>query len=392
MSHEVVHAPHRPVHDRPTLVSYASIAMWSWFVYGLGATLAFLKDEQQAAPWLSGLHGTALALGGVVGALIAPRLNNRFGRGVVTRVGVLGCVVTISFFCLPVPNALWTLAWLFVATFFGNLLVVGVNAFIGSHQGAASPPAFTESAAVNALAGLLAPLAIGAAAVTILGWRAGIILGIAAFCAIEVWRGRAVARYGGPGEVETRQSAGALPSRTYWAVIASMCYVGAEFCMSLWGVQLIEERAGLSAAAASAGLSAFLGGLFVGRVVGSGPARRLDAERLLRGVLVAGLVTFALMWAVTSAWLLLPSFFLTGVALALSYPLNLARVLRAADGQVDRAAAINLAASTAAIGAAPFLLGGLAGSMSVHSAFLVVPGLLLVSLVVVIARPVPDTA
>lgn len=392
MSHEVVHAPHRPVHDRPTLVSYASIAMWSWFVYGLGATLAFLKDEQQAAPWLSGLHGTALAVGGVVGALVAPRLNNRFGRGAVTRVGVLGCAVTLGFFCLPVPNALWTLAWLFVATFFGNLLVVGVNAFIGSHQGAASPPAFTESAAVNALAGLLAPLAIGAAAVTVLGWRAGIIFGIAAFFAIEVWRGRAVARYGGPGEVETRQAAGALPARTYWAVVASMCYIGAEFCMSLWGVQLIEERAGLSAAAASAGLSAFLGGLFVGRVVGSGPARRLDAERLLRGVLVAGLVTFGIMWAVTSAWLLLPSFFLTGVALALSYPLNLARVLRAADGQVDRAAAINLAASTAAIGAAPFLLGGLAGSMSVHAAFLVVPGLLLVSLVVVVVRPVPDVA
>jgi fucose permease len=384
------HAPHRPVHDRPTLVSYSAIAMWSWFVYGLGATLAFLKDEQQAAPWLSGLHGTALALGGVLGALIAPRLNNRYGRGVVTRVGVLGCVVTISLFCLPVPNALWTLCWLFVATFFGNLLVVGVSAFIGSHQGAASPPAFTESAAVNALAGLLAPLAIGAAAVTFLGWRAGVIFGIVALCAIEIWRGRAVSGYGRPGEVESRKSAGALPRRTYWAVIASMCYVGAEFCMSLWGVQLIEERAGLSAAAASAGLSAFLGGLFVGRVVGSGPARRLDAERLLRGVLVAGLLAFAVTWIATTAWVLLPSFFLTGVALALSYPLNLARVLRAADGQVDRAAAINLAASTAAIGAAPFLLGGLAGSTSVHSAFLVVPALLLVGLVVVIARPVPD--
>lgn len=390
MSHEVVHAPHRPVHDRPTLVSFATIAMWSWFVYGLGATLAFLKDEQQAAPWLSGLHGTALALGGVVGALVAPRLNNRYGRGVVTRAGVLGCVVTIGLFCLPVPNALWTLSWLFVATFFGNLLVVGVNAFIGAHQGAASPPAFTESAAVNAMAGLLGPLAIGAAAVTVLGWRAGVLVGVLAFCAIEVWRGRGVASYGGPGEVESRKSAGALPRRTYWAVLASMCYVGAEFCMSLWGVQLIEERAGLSAAAASAGLSAFLGGLFVGRVVGSRPARRLDAERLLRGVLLAGLVTFALMWAATSAWLLLPSFFLIGVALALSYPLNLARVLRAADGQVDRAAAINLAASTAAIGAAPFLLGGLAGSTSVHAAFLIVPALLLVALLLVVLVPVPD--
>ena len=123
MSHEVVHAPHRPVHDRPTLVSFASIALWSWFVYGLGAALAFLTDEQDSPTWLSGLHGTSLAVGGVIGALLAPRLNGRFGRGAVTRVGVLGCAVTITLFCLPVPSAAWTIGWLFVATFFGNLLV-----------------------------------------------------------------------------------------------------------------------------------------------------------------------------------------------------------------------------------------------------------------------------
>lgn len=390
MSHEVVHAPHRPVHDRPTLVSYAAIALWSWFVYGLGAPLAFLKDEQSSAPWLSGLHGTSLAVGGIVGALVAPSLNNRFGRGIVTRVGVLGCAATIALFCLPVPSAIWTLGWVFVATFFGNLLVVGVNAFIGTHQGVASAPAFTESAALNALAGLLAPLAIGGAAVTFLGWRAGVLIGVVAFCAIEVWRGRRTAVYGRPGQVQTRHSAGALPPLTYWAVVASMCYVGCEFCISLWGVQLIEERAGLSAAAASAGLSTFLGGLFVGRVLGSGPTRRFDSERLLQAVLVAGLVTFAITWLATSAWLLLPSFFLTGVALSLSFPLNLARVLRAAGGRVDSAAAVNLAASTAAIGSAPFILGGLAGTVSVHGAFLIVPVLLAIALVVVVIRPVPD--
>jgi fucose permease len=390
MSHEVVHAPHRPVHDRPTLVSFASIALWSWFVYGLGAALAFLTDEQDSPTWLSGLHGTSLAVGGVIGALLAPRLNGRFGRGAVTRVGVLGCAVTITLFCLPVPSAAWTIGWLFVATFFGNLLVVGVNAFVGTHQGAASAPAFTESAAVNALAGLLAPLAIGAAAATLLGWRAGVLAAVVAFCAVEIWRGRSVTSYGGPGQVETRRSSGIMPRRTYWAVGASMCYIGAEFCISLWGVQLIEERAGLSAAAASAGLGTFLGGLFVGRVLGSGPARRLDSEVLLRWVLGAGIVTFGLTWVAASAWLLLPSFFLTGVALSLSYPLTLARVLRAAGGRVDRAAAINLAASTAAIGAAPFVLGGLAGSVSVHGAFLIVPALLLVALLLVVLVPVPD--
>ena len=390
MSHELVHAPHKPVHDKATLVSYTSIALWSWFVYGLGAALAFLKDEQQSATWLSGLHGTALAAGGIVGALLAPRLNNRFGRGVVTRVGLIGTAICLGIFLLPVPTALWTLVWVFIACFFGNLLVVGVNSFIGIHQGTASPAAFTESAALNALAGLLGPLAIGICAATVLGWRWGVLIAVVGMVVVEVVRGRRVSQYGGPGQVATKKIAGRLPTLTFWAVGATMSYIGAEFCMSLWGVQLIEERTGLSAAAASAGLSTFLGGLFVGRVLGSGLARRMDAEVLLRWVLVLGLGVFLVMWLVTSPWLLLPSFFLTGAALSLSFPLNLSRTLRAAAGSTDRAAAVQLAATTAAIGIAPFVLGGLAGSVSVHTAFLIVPVLIVVALLIVVFRPVPD--
>ena len=32
----------RPVHDRPTLISYASMSAWSWFVYAFGASLVIL--------------------------------------------------------------------------------------------------------------------------------------------------------------------------------------------------------------------------------------------------------------------------------------------------------------------------------------------------------------
>ena len=65
MSSAPVHAPVRPVHDRPTLVSYASLATWSWFVYAFGASLALLRDDQGTSAWLGGLHSTALAAGAV---------------------------------------------------------------------------------------------------------------------------------------------------------------------------------------------------------------------------------------------------------------------------------------------------------------------------------------
>ena len=67
MSSPVVHAPVRPVHDRPTLVSSATLATWSGFVYGFGASLALLRADQGTTAWLGGLHSTALAAGGSSG-------------------------------------------------------------------------------------------------------------------------------------------------------------------------------------------------------------------------------------------------------------------------------------------------------------------------------------
>jgi fucose permease len=363
---------------------------WSWFVYGLGATLVFLRDEQDSAPWLQGFHGTALAAGGIVGALMAPRFINRFGRGTVMRVGVIGTAVCISLFVLPFPTPVWTLSTVLIACFFGNLIVVCVNAFLAMHQGAASPAAFTESSGLAALMGLLAPVAIGVGAATVLGWRSGLLVCVVMFAVIEVWRGRALAVYGAPGLVETRKSSGALPRLTFWALFAGTAYIGAEFCISLWGASLLRERADMEPAAAAAGLGAFLGGVFIGRAFGSGLARRFSSELLLRGSLIAGLVTFALMWVSSAAPALLVAFFVTGIALSLAWPLSMSRILRSAGGRADRASSLALAFTTAAIGVAPFVLGGLAGAMPVHRAFLLVPLLLLVSLVLVLLRPVPE--
>ena len=95
-------------------------------------------------------------------------------------------------------------------------------------------------------------------------------------------------------------------------------------------------------------------------------------------------------WMLSSPAFVLGMLFLTGVGLSLTWPLSIARILRSSSGNADRAAAMTLAFTTAAIGAAPFLLGALTGSMSVHAAFLLVPAMLAVAFVVVLVRPVPD--
>ena len=386
----ITHAVVKVRHDRPTITSFAVFSLWSFFVYGFGASLSLLRDDQGSAAWLEGLHGTSLAVGGVIGALVAPAVSQKLGRGWTIRLGSLGAAAFIALFLLPGASVWVTLTAIFVATFFGNLLVAGVNAFIAVHQGAASPAAYTENTGLAALMGLLAPLCVGLAAATVVGWRFGLLIGALLLVAFEVVRGRSLRAYGAPGDVVTKAQGGSIPSLTYWALFAGMFYIGAEFCMSFWGVNLLRERADMSAAAAAAGLATVTGGLFVGRAFGSQLTKRFSSELLLRCSLIAGLIAFGIAWWGSTATIMLPALFLTGLCLSLSWPLNLDRIIRSAHGRSDAAAALALAFTTAAIGLAPFLLGELAGAVHVHTAFLIVPILIVVALVLIVVRPVPE--
>jgi fucose permease len=378
----------KPVHDRPTIMAFASMSTWSWFVYAFGASLALLRDDEHTSTTIGGLHGTALAVGGVIGAAIAPALSNRIGRGNLMRLSSIGAAIAILIYLLPGDPVGATLAMAFVACFFGNLLVVCVNSFIGVHQGKATPAALTESTAWAALMGLLGPLAVGFATATFLGWRGGVGVAVVAFVVIEIIRGSRTSEFGTPGGAATRKSHGKLPGLTFWAILAGTCYMGAEFCMSLWGADLLREQAGMSPGAAAAGLAALTGGIFIGRAFGSRLAQKVHAESLLRVSLVASLVTFMLTWFSTSPAVVLIFLFLTGASFSLVWPLSMARILRTAPGLTDRAAGTTLAFTTGAIAVAPFILGALASNVSIHTAFVVVPILLITQMVLVFAKPV----
>ena len=286
---------------------------------------------------IGGLHGTAFALGGVLGALIASRLSQSYGRGRgrVMRIATAGTVAGILIFTIPGVTVVGTLAAAFIACFFGNIFVACVNSFIVMHQGSASAPALTESNALAALSGVIAPVFVGIAIASILGWRASIWVSVIGFVAIgfvtiELWRGHNLAVFGEPGQVLTRKASGALPKLTYCALVANMCSCGAVFCMSLWVVDLLREQAGLSAAAAAAGLGALTGGIFVGRAFGAGISRAIPAELLLKISGVVGITAFGFLWFAASAPVILPALFVTGLGMSLQWPIRTWRA-RGAD-------------------------------------------------------------
>lgn len=381
----------RPVHDRATLVSYAQITTWAWFLYAFGATLALLRDEQGTSRTISSLHSTLLAIGGLIGALLVPVLVRRWGRGRVLRAGALIAVGGLVAYAWPHAPVATTMLGVFIGGLAaGGLVLVSANAFIMDHQGPAGSSALTEANASASFAGLIGPIVVGIGTATFLTWRIAVILAIASFLLIEVWRGRSVGSFSIRSAVAAKNDRRPLPPRVYWAVGAVMCFVALEFCMAMWSADLLRVRCGFTPAAAAASLALLTGGMFIGRLSASQLARRLNTEIMLRTSIVIALAGFFFAWMFTTSAIVLAGLFVVGLGISVHFPLGLARGLRAAKGLTDRASALISAGASVGIAVAPFALGAMSDTIGFHSAFLLVPALLVISLAIVLFRPIPD--
>ena len=382
----------RPVHDRPTWIAYVQLAFWAWFLYAFGATQALLRDEQGTTRSVAALHGTTLAIGGLIGALLTAPAVARWGRGHVMRVSALCAAASVLIYTWPGAVPAVSMSGAALASFFGTFLLISINAFLLDYQGSAGPPALTEANALASLAGLLGPLAIGIGAATVLGWRWGMWIVVVALLAVELWRGRDVAVFGTRGLARHEAEGGRFGARVYWSLGAIMCFLGAEFCLTFWGADLLRVRCGFGPAAAAASLATITGGMLVGRLYGARLAQHMPTERLLKLSIVFALGAFALSWLFTLWPVVLLGLLLTGVGIGVHWPLGVARVVRSSGGMTDRASASASIAGSIAIAVAPFALGVLSDTVGFHLAFLLVPLFLGTALVILAVRPEPDAA
>jgi predicted MFS family arabinose efflux permease len=380
--------PGRPRRDHATLVTYVQLAFWAWFLYAFGATQALLRDEQGTSRAVASLHGTAMALGGLVGALLAARVIARWGRGAVLRASGLAVAGLVVLYTAPGAPFAVTILGIALVSLAGTMLMISINAFILDHQGSGGPAALTEANALASLAGLLAPLAVGLGAAGVLGWRAGVWVMVIGLVGVELWRGRRLTVYGTRGLARQEATGGPFGAPVYWSLAILMCFLAAEFCMTYWGADLLRERCGFGPAAAAASLAAITGGMLVGRVGGARLAEHVPAERLLGGSIALSLAGFALAWAFAWWPVVLTGLFATGIGLSVQWPLGVARIVRASGHLTDRASAAASVAGNIAMALAPFALGLLSDTVGFHQAFLLVPGFLVVAWVVLWRRPV----
>jgi fucose permease len=384
--------PTKPRLDRLTWIGYVQLSLWAWFLYAFGATQSLLRDEQDTPRAIAALHGTAMALASLVGALLASAVIERWGRGVTMRVSALGAGAAILIYTLPGATFPVSVTGAALCGFFGTILLISINAFLLDYQGRAGPSALTQANALASFAGILGPVAVGVGAATVFGWRWGVWLVVILLAVVELWRGRRVAPFGTRAEAVHEAEAGRFGASVYWSLLALVLFVGAEFCLTLWGADLLRERCGFGPAAAAASLGSITSGMLIGRFYGARLAQHIPTERLLRGSVLFALCSFAIVWAFTLWPVVLLGLVLTGIGIGVLWPLGVARAVRASGGRTDRASAAASMAASVAIAVLPFTLAVLADGLGVHLAFLLVPLLLVLALVVLTTRPVPDDA
>ncbi|SPT59323.1 MFS transporter [Actinomadura madurae] len=157
--------------------------------------------------------------------------------------------------------------------------------------------------------------------------------------------------------------------------------VGVEFCMVFWAADFLRSVKEFGAGTATTLSAAFVLGMAVGRAV-AGPAVRFGGrpDRLLAFAALVGIGGFAILWT-SPAPVAVAGLLITGLGVALLYPVILGQALAAWESQPVRAAARCALASGVAIGVAPLALGTLADLTTLRAAVFVAPALLVVLLV-----------
>lgn len=371
--------------DRLTLVTYAQLGIFGYWIYGFGPVVPLLRDEQGTSRAVASLHGSALAVAALVGGAAFPFLVKRFGRPRVMWGGIAGLAVGVLGLWAARPFAA-TMFAAFVAATAGSLLVNGVVATLSGHHGPAGPAAISEANAVAAGVGTVSPLIVGGAVAAGFGWRPGLAVLVLAAAAVALvgWRSRDALRTATVARVEQPPGGGRRLPLAFWLAWTSMVVTGSvEVCLNLWAGDELRGRVGVSPGVATAALAAIIGGMFVGRLVGVRLLLRFAPLHVLLVALAVSAVGFTIFWVATTAWLAIAGLLVCGLGNSLHYPLAVSLALEHSGGQPDLAAARSAYAMAIGFGLAPLALGWTADRVGTHQAFLLVYLLLAVSVVAV---------
>jgi MFS family permease len=356
--------------DAPTWLGYGALAAYAFWLYAFGPALALLRAELHFSYALIGIYSALWSAGAALAGMSFAALARRVSRRPLLWCSSLAATAGAGLFAATRTVAP-TLAGVALLGCSGTVLLACIQAILSDRHGERRDRALAEANVGAAACGVLAPLLLGVLQDTPAGWRAAMGLPVLILAGLYLrYRHQPLADVpaarppgpGGQGRVRL--------SRSCW-LLAAMVAVGIalEFCVIYFGAESLAAT-GLGTAQAATAMSAFYFGILAGRVGGLPLIRRAgQSVLLLWASLVVTTAGFLLFWLAGSPGPAVAGLFLCGLGIANLYPLSLALTLAAAPGNGDRAnGAIQLLGGVLVV-ASPYLLGSLADSLGLHSAF-----------------------
>jgi MFS family permease len=359
--------------DAPTLLSYAALASYAFWLYAFGPALALLQAELHFSYTMLGLYSALWPAGAAIAGMTFAAFARRLPRAALLWSSAAGTAVGAALFAASRDVAL-TMLGAAVLGFAGTTLLTCTQAILSDRHGERRDRALTEANVGAAACAVLAPLLLGLLHGTPAGWRAAMALpalalaGLYLCCRHQPMRTVPAA---GPAGGRVR-----LPLSCWLLAALVAAGIAAEFCPVYFGTELLTA-AGLRTAQAAIAMSAFYLGILGGRVGGAWLTRRAGrAVPLLCASLAVTAAGFLLFWLAGLPIPAIAGLFICGFGVANLYPLSLALTLAAASGNDDTAQARTQLLGGVLVIAAPYLLGSLADHLGLHAAFTIEPVLI----------------
>ncbi|MFF0179997.1 MFS transporter [Micromonospora sp. NPDC005223] len=366
-------APDTFVRDAPTVLSYAVLACFTFWLYAFAPAVTLLRAELGFSYSVLGLYQVFWSGGAALAGAAFGWAARHLARGALLWGSAVATAVGAAAFTLGggVPA---TLIGAGVFGTAGTMLLAVVQAILSDRHGNRRDRALTEANVGAGASAVLAPLVLGGAVALALGWRVTFALPAVVLVALYLgYRRQPLPPATGRRAVG---GAGRLPVACWLFAVLTAVSSAVEFCLVYFGPQLLLDI-GLSAAAAGTALSSNLLGILVGRLIGARVTRRPGRSvTLLYVSLATTFVGVVLFWVTDRPALAIGALFLSGLGIANLYPLALALTLGTAQGQEDRANARTQLILGVLAAASPYLLGSLADQRGLAAGFVVEPVLI----------------
>ncbi|MFI5894558.1 MFS transporter [Actinoplanes sp. NPDC051513] len=361
------------VRDAPTVLSYAALAAYTFWLYAFGPAVTLLRDELGFSYTLVGFYSVLWSVGAALAGAGFAWVAGRLARRALLWCSALVTVAGAGLFTLGtgVPATLLAAGLMGLA---GTTMLAVLQAILSDRHGSQRDRALTEANIGAGASAVVAPLVLGALAAAVVGWRAAFALPAIVLAVLYVrFRRQPLPA---PPARHVVAGAGGLPAACWLFIVLTACSVAIEFCIVYFGPQLLLGT-GLSAAAAGTALGANYLGILIGRLLGARITRRPGRSvALLYASLAITGAGFALFWLAGRPAPAILGLFVCGAGIANLYPLAIALTLDAADGREDRANARSQLVIGLVSAASPYVIGTLADRYGLAVGFALEPVLI----------------